>query len=78
MRHLRWDNAGIEITIDPALVGFDHDAFVEQVTERHTIPSEGYALVPGNLVLGWSAEYVDLRNDARLAARVAGKVLWVA
>jgi dCTP deaminase len=69
----RQSGAGIEITIDPALDGFDHDAVLEQITERHTIPPEGYALVPRNLILGWSAEYVDLRNDARLAARVEGK-----
>jgi dCTP deaminase len=69
----RQSNAGIEIIIDPALDGFDHDAAMEQVTEVHTIPSEGYALVPRKLILGWSAEYIDLRNDARLAARVEGK-----
>jgi dCTP deaminase len=69
----RQSSTGIEITIDPALDAFDHDAAMEQVTERHVIPADGYALVPRKLILGWSAEYIDLRNDARLAARVEGK-----
>jgi dCTP deaminase len=69
----RQSKKGVEITIDPALDGFDHDAAMEQVTERHVIPADGYALIPKKLILGWSAEYIDLRNDARLAARVEGK-----
>jgi len=69
----RQSSAGVEITIDPALDGFDHDAAMEQVTERHVIPTDGYALVPRKLILGWSVEYIDLRNDARIAARVEGK-----
>jgi dCTP deaminase len=44
----RQPNKGIEITIDPALDNFDHDSAMEQITERHVISSEGYALVPRN------------------------------
>jgi dCTP deaminase len=69
----RASKPGVEITIDPALDGFDHNAAMEEVTERHTIPSDGYQLVPRKLILGWSAEYIDLRNDTHLAARVEGK-----
>ncbi len=69
----RPSKTGIERIIDPALDGFDHDAAIAEVTEGQTIPADGYALAPKNLILGWSAEYIDLRNDARLAARVEGK-----
>ncbi len=66
-------NTGVDISIDPARDDFDHDAAMEQVTERCTIDSEGYLLPTNKLILGWSAEYIDLRNDARVAARVEGK-----
>src|SRR6202034_2954534 len=49
------------------------NAAMYQITERQVIPADGYSLVPKKLILGWSAEYIDLRNDARLAARVEGK-----
>ena len=65
---------GVDISIDPTLPGFDPDAVMEQVTERRSIDSSGgYLLERGKLILGWTAEYVDLRNDARIAARVEGK-----
>jgi len=70
----RQSETGIDISIDPARDGFDHDAAMEQITERRSIDSkDGYLLEPKKLILGWSAEYLDLRNDARLAARVEGK-----
>jgi dCTP deaminase len=64
----------VDISIDPALDGFNHDAVMEQITERRTIDSQaGHILAPGTLILGWSAEYIDFRNDPKLAARVEGK-----
>lgn len=65
---------GVDISIDPALPGFDHDAVMEQITERRTIDSnDGYLLTTKMLILGWSAEYIDLRKDPKIAARVEGK-----
>jgi dCTP deaminase len=65
---------GVDLSIDPALDGFDHDAAMERITERHSSHSDdGYLLEPRKLILGWTAEYLDLRNDARIAARVEGK-----
>ncbi|MGH7101172.1 MAG: dCTP deaminase [Acetobacteraceae bacterium] len=70
----RQSQAGVDVSIDPALDGFDHDAAMEQITQRQTIdPIDGYLLPPRKLVLAWSAEYLDLRRDPRLAARVEGK-----
>jgi dCTP deaminase len=70
----REPKAGLDVSIDPARDGFDHDAVMEQITDQKSLdPIEGHLLEPRKLVLGWSAEYLDLRNDARLAARVEGK-----
>ena len=64
---------GVDITIDPARDGFNHDAALAQVTERVEIGTDGFVLNPRVLILGWTIEYLDLRNDPRLAARVEGK-----
>jgi dCTP deaminase len=63
----------IERIVDPSRNQFDHEAALAELTERHLIGGDGYLLQPKRLVLAWTAEYVDLRNDARLAARVEGK-----
>jgi len=70
----RESQRGLDISIDPGLEDFDHDAVLEQITERHTIDKrDGYVLEPRRLILGWTAEYLDLRPNPRLAARVEGK-----
>jgi len=70
----RKSQTGVDVSLDPALKGFDHDAAMEQVSERNTIDAEsGYLLESRRLILGWSTEYIDLRNDPKLAARVEGK-----
>ena len=35
--------------------------------------ADGYVLKQQEFILGWTAEYVDLKYDARIAARVEGK-----
>lgn len=65
---------GLDISIDPARDGFDHDSVMDEITQRETISAtDGYVLHPKRLILGWTAEYVDLRKDPSLAARVEGK-----
>jgi len=46
---------------------------VQQLTEKHEIGEAGRASTPRRLVLAWTREYVNLKFDARLAARVEGK-----
>lgn len=65
--------SGIEQAIDPSSADFKGEKILDQITERHTIDTAGYLLNPGLLILGWTSEYVDLKYDARLAARVEGK-----
>ena len=59
---------------DPGRSGYSLDKILAENTERVEI-KEGirYEIVPGKLVLAWSAEYIDLRPSPRLAARVEGK-----
>jgi len=65
---------GLAISVDPALDGFDHNTVMGQITKEQAIdPRNGYLLEPGKLILGWTEEYLDLRKDPRLAARVEGK-----
>ncbi|MBM3488119.1 MAG: dCTP deaminase [Alphaproteobacteria bacterium] len=68
------DNApGIEQIVDPASATSGADSIVQQLTEKHEIGEAGRASTPRRLVLAWTREYVNLKFDARLAARVEGK-----
>lgn len=65
---------GLETSIDPALTGFDHNAILAQITKQKSIDRQnGYVLEPRRLILGWTAEYLNLKGEPRLAARVEGK-----
>ncbi|MCH8111651.1 MAG: dCTP deaminase [Proteobacteria bacterium] len=65
--------AGVERTIDPAAEGLDHEAVLAELTDQINIPDDGYVLDQRHLILGWTAERIDLPLNARLAARVEGK-----
>lgn len=59
---------------DPGKPGYALDAILGEETMRVEISeSNRYELVPGKLILAWTAEYIDLRPSPRLAARVEGK-----
>ena len=60
--------------IDPTHKDYDIDKAMAEITESKKIDSKtGYDLPVRALVLGWTAEYIGLPIDARLAARVEGK-----
>ncbi|MGO1076726.1 dCTP deaminase [Inquilinus sp. CA228] len=65
--------AGIETSVDPASADFNGEAVLKELTIQRTIDENGYLLKPNYLVLAWTVEYVNLKYDARLAARVEGK-----
>lgn len=65
--------AGIDIVIDPGAPGYNSEETLRQLTDPKTIPAAGYRLEPGVLTLGWTQEYVKLKNSTRLAARVEGR-----
>ena len=59
--------------IDPAHPDFKTDPAIQALTTNEDIdPTNGYPLEPGILILGWTKEFLDLKQ-ARLAARVEGK-----
>jgi dCTP deaminase len=64
---------GLEQTIDPSAPGFNAIPLLRKLTDPLTIDDKGY-LVPRNvMILGWTAETVDLKDHCRVAARVEGK-----
>jgi dCTP deaminase len=59
--------------VDPAHPDFKADEAIRMLTKNEDMdPNKGYPLEPGILILGWSKEFIDLRQS-RLAARVEGK-----
>lgn len=65
-------NSSIKKVIDPTNPAFNTEEVLAELTKTEDI-SGGYELQPKVLVLGWSAEYVELPMDSRIAARVEGK-----
>ena len=64
---------GIETIIDPVNANFKAEEVLESITDEKIIGDDGYVLNPQKFILGWTAEYVDLKIDTRIAARVEGK-----
>ncbi len=65
---------GFERNFDPSARGFNPEKILAEESEQKTIDQhDGYLLLPRVLVLGWTAETVDLKIASRLAARVEGK-----
>lgn len=65
--------AGVETVLDPNHVDFSPESSLADLTEIIEIPADGFPLPCKALFLAWTREYVDLKTDARLAARVEGK-----
>ncbi len=65
---------GIEKIIDPTHEDYRYDTVAAAIATSVKMDGvNGYVLRPQPLVLGWTAEYVDLKYHSRLAARVEGK-----
>lgn len=59
--------------IDPSDPNSNADEIIKALTDSKEIdPTGGYPLEPETLILGWTKEYIDLKQS-RLAARVEGK-----
>jgi len=63
----------IETIIDPSHEKFVAERTLAKVTKQTIIDKNGYLLFPGKLILGWTAERVELPIHSRLAARIEGK-----
>lgn len=65
---------GASTVIDPSISGFNAKVLIESLTDSQQINSStGYDLPIGQFVLAWTIEKVNLREHARIAARVEGK-----
>lgn len=65
---------GMKQAVDPGQPGFNATRLINSLTDRHDIdPSKGFDLDNGVLILGWTVETVDLKENCRVAARVEGK-----
>jgi len=64
---------GIDVTLDPSDEEFKTEDALISLTESIVIPLDGLLLGPNTLILGWSKEFIVLKIETRLAARVEGK-----
>jgi dCTP deaminase len=72
----RWKpraEAGAGVRVRPGSPTHNLSALLDSLTEPVTITDQGYELAPGEFVLGWTAERIQLPYRSRLAARVEGK-----
>jgi dCTP deaminase len=67
------DKVFLQRAINPAHSEYKIDEALKELTNSETIGKSGFTLEPIELVLAWTAEYVDLPINSRIAARVEGK-----
>jgi dCTP deaminase len=71
---VRDPTSAVETTINPRARGFNAENVIRDLSDQSRIdPKTGFSLVPRRLALGWTLEYVELKIETRLAARVEGK-----
>ena len=64
----------LENVIDPSAEGFDAEQVMRELSAEQAInPRTGFSLGPRKLALAWTREYIEMRTETRLAARVEGK-----
>jgi dCTP deaminase len=60
--------------VDPRAVGFNAEQVMREISAEETINERtGFLLPPRKLALAWTREYIELKTEIRLAARVEGK-----
>ena len=66
--------SSIDRHFDPGRKDYPLEEVLGEATRQVVIDNTPqYLLESGKLILGWTAEYVDLRKSPRLAARIEGK-----
>lgn len=64
----------MENVVDPRAGGFNAEQVMRELSIEETIGARaGFLFRPQKLALGWTREYIELRTETRLAARVEGK-----
>jgi dCTP deaminase len=64
---------GLDRKIDPSSPGFNVEAVAASLTRKLKIKPSGFPLPHGKFILAWTAEYLRLQAETRLAGRVEGK-----
>ncbi len=72
-RIYRPPNASVGQYLDPFSDGFNISQAIETLTEPEQVGPNGYDLHPNHLILAWTRERINLKTEARIAARVEGK-----
>ena len=76
LRIYKAPEAGMKQAVDPGRPGFNATKLINSLTDRQDIDQkDGFDLERGFLILGWTNETVDLKDNCRVAARVEGKAL---
>ena len=72
-RLYREPSKSIESVLDPFKPGFDIRDAIDDLTSPGEISEAGFDLAPNHLILAWTRERINLKTEARIAARVEGK-----
>lgn len=68
-----WNKTEKSSEVDPGKDGYSFDEFVEKNSTKQTMTETGHFVQPGDFLLGWTNETVELPVNSRIAARVEGK-----
>lgn len=65
---------GINVCIDPSQKGYNHEEVMAEITTPIDIDdTNGFDFPPHHMILAWTHEFVELKFQSRIAARVEGK-----
>ena len=65
---------GVEAEVfTPGVRGYQSNRVMQQHTARSAIPADGLIVEPGDFLLAWTSERIELPSEHRIAARVEGK-----
>jgi len=73
LSRFKTDKAFLPRVIDPTHKEYNTDEALAELTFAEEIGEKGFELPQRELILGWTAEFVHLPIDAKVAARVEGK-----
>jgi dCTP deaminase len=71
---VREPTPALERVIDPRAKGFNAEQVMRELSDEYNMDSKnGFLFEPKKLALAWTREYIEMRTETRLAARVEGK-----
>ncbi len=68
------DTPGVEAEVfTPSVRGFESNRVIQKHSKGSQITADGLIVDPGDFLLAWTAERIELPSQHRIAARVEGK-----